>query len=64
MGGEGEGVQRATADFVRFHCPLEAANKTSLGVVTNPITQTIQGESIKLPLGEVYVRISWRDAAQ
>ena len=28
MGGEGEGVQRATADFVRFHCPLEAAAKT------------------------------------
>lgn len=28
MGGEGEGVQRATADFVRFHCPLVAANKT------------------------------------
>lgn len=24
----GEGVQRATADFVRFHCPLVAAVKT------------------------------------
>ena len=23
-----EGVQRATADFVRFHCPLLAAVKT------------------------------------
>jgi hypothetical protein len=22
--GETEGLQRATADFVRFHCPLEA----------------------------------------
>ena len=27
--GETEGLQRATADFVRFHCPLEAASITS-----------------------------------
>ena len=25
-----EGVQRATADFVRFHCPLEAARETCM----------------------------------
>ena len=30
MGGEGEGVQRATADFVCFHCPLEPAEKTNI----------------------------------
>ena len=30
MGGEGEGVQRATADFVCFHCPLELAEKTNI----------------------------------
>ena len=30
MGGEGEGVQRATADFVCFHCPLEPAEKTDI----------------------------------
>ena len=28
--GEGEGVQRATADFVCFHCPLEPAEKTNI----------------------------------
>ncbi len=49
----------------RPQSPLVAANKTSWGEVTNSITHTIQGgKSIKLPLGEVYVRISWRDAAQ
>ena len=26
----GEGVQRATADFVCFHCPLEPAEKTNI----------------------------------
>ena len=30
MGGEGEGVQRATADFVCFQCPLEPAEKTDI----------------------------------
>ena len=30
MGGEGEGVQRATADFVCFHCPLEPTEKTNI----------------------------------
>ena len=30
MGAEGEGVQRATADFVCFHCPLEPAEKTNI----------------------------------
>ena len=30
MGGEGEGVQKATADFVCFHCPLEPAEKTNI----------------------------------
>ena len=30
MGGEGEGVQRATADFVCFHCPLELVEKTNI----------------------------------
>ena len=30
MGGEGEGVQRATADFVCFQCPLEPAEKTNI----------------------------------
>ena len=30
MGGEGEGVQRATADFVCFHCPLEPTEKTDI----------------------------------
>ena len=30
MGGEGEGVQRATANFVCFHCPLEPAEKTNI----------------------------------
>ena len=30
MVGEGEGVQRATADFVCFHCPLEPAEKTNI----------------------------------
>ena len=30
MGGESEGVQRATADFVCFHCPLEPAEKTNI----------------------------------
>ena len=30
MGGEGEGGQRATADFVCFHCPLEPAEKTNI----------------------------------
>ena len=48
----------------RPQSPLVAANKTNWEEVTNSITQKIQGESIKLPLGEVYVRISWRDAAQ
>ena len=28
--GNGEGVQRATADFVCFHCPLEPAEKTNI----------------------------------
>ena len=30
MVGEGEGVQRATADFVCFQCPLEPAEKTNI----------------------------------
>ena len=30
MGGESEGVQRATADFVCFQCPLEPAEKTNI----------------------------------
>ena len=28
--GEGEGVQRATADFVCFHCPLALVEKTNI----------------------------------
>ena len=28
--GNGEGVQRVTADFVCFHCPLEPAEKTNI----------------------------------
>ena len=28
--GDGEGVQRVTADFVCFHCPLEPAEKTNI----------------------------------
>ena len=31
MGGRAEGVQRATADFVCFHCPLELVQMPTNG---------------------------------
>ena len=46
MGGEGEGVQRATTDFVCFHCPLEPAEKTNFISEINPENQIFGSRSV------------------